>query len=43
MYFHGNTEHFYFVDSYVYADNSKKGKVLVRFQWQQWLRECATM
>jgi hypothetical protein len=31
MYFHGNTEHFYFVDSYIYADSSKKGKVLVRF------------
>jgi hypothetical protein len=31
---HGNTEHLFIVDSYIYANNNKKGSTIV-FTWLQ--------
>jgi len=31
LHFCGNSEHFYVVNSYIYADSNKKGNVLLRF------------
>ena len=43
LHFHGKTEHFYIVDSYIFVNNNNKREHIVAFAWQQYLNEHATM
>jgi len=43
LHFHGNTDYFYIVDSYIFVNNNKRRGCVVAFALQQYLQEHTTV